>query len=106
MGEIALLADIAVPEVGVITNIGTVHASRAGSQEAIYQGKAELVRALPKTGVAVLNYDDPLVKRMAGETAAKVFFYGLDSQADLWADEVEGLGLGGGGFRPPFPRGK
>jgi UDP-N-acetylmuramoyl-tripeptide--D-alanyl-D-alanine ligase len=99
IGEIALLADIAVPEVGVITNIGTVHASRAGSQEAIYQGKAELVRALPKTGVAVLNYDDPLVKRMAEETAAKVFFYGLDSQADLWADAIEGLGLDGVRFR-------
>jgi len=99
IGEIALLADIAVPEVGVITNIGTVHASRAGSQEAIYQGKAELVRALPKTGVAVLNYDDPLVKRMSEETAAKVFFYGLDSQAHLWADQIEGLGLDGVRFR-------
>src|SRR3989304_2877439 len=99
IGEIALLADIAVPEVGVITNIGTVHASRAGSQEAIYQGKAELVRALPKTGVAVLNYDDPLVKRMSEETAAKVFFYGLDSQAQLWGDQIEGLGLDGVRFR-------
>ena len=72
IGEIAVLADIAVPEVGVVTNIGTVHASRAGSQEAIYQGKAELVRALPREGVAVLNYDDPLVKRMAQETAQRM----------------------------------
>src|SRR3972149_11148902 len=95
MGEIAVWADIAVPEVGVITNIGTVHAERAGSQEAIYEGKAELVRALPKDGVAILNMDDPTVKRMAKETKARVFFYGLDPQADLWADEVEGLGLDG-----------
>jgi len=95
IGEVALLADIAVPEVGVITNIGTVHAERAGSQEAIYQGKAELVRALPKDGVAILNIDDPNVKRMAGETKARVLFYGLDPAADLYADEIEGLGLDG-----------
>ncbi len=98
-GEIALLADIALPVVGVITNIGTVHAERAGSQEAIYTGKAELVRALPKDGVAILNMDDPMVKRMAGETQARVFWYGLDSKADLWADEIEGMGLDGVRFR-------
>ncbi|MCW5874550.1 MAG: UDP-N-acetylmuramoyl-tripeptide--D-alanyl-D-alanine ligase [Anaerolineales bacterium] len=98
-GEIALLADIAVPEIGVVTNIGTVHASRAGSQEAIYRGKAELVQNLPKDGVAILNYDDPFVKRMAEETPARVFFYGLDPAADLWADNIEGLGLDGVRFR-------
>lgn len=99
IGEIALLADIAVPEIGVVTNIGTVHASRAGSQEAIYQGKAELVKNLSSEGVAILNYDDPFVKRMAEETKARVFFYGLDPAADLWADEIEGLGLDGVRFR-------
>ena len=98
-GEIALLADIALPVIGVITNIGTVHAERAGSQEAIYSGKAELVRALPKNGVAILNMDDPFVKRMADETQASVFWYGLDSGADLWADEIEGMGLDGVRFR-------
>lgn len=98
-GEIALLADIAVPEIGVVTNVGTVHASRAGSQEAIFEGKAELVQALPKEGVAVLNYDDPFVKRMAERTSARVFFYGLDPAADLWADDVEGLGLDGVRFQ-------
>jgi UDP-N-acetylmuramoyl-tripeptide--D-alanyl-D-alanine ligase len=98
-GEIALLADIAVPEIGVVTNIGTVHASRAGSQEAIFEGKAELVQALPKDGVAILNYDDPFVKRMAERTSARVFFYGLDAAADLWADDVEGLGLDGVRFQ-------
>jgi UDP-N-acetylmuramoyl-tripeptide--D-alanyl-D-alanine ligase len=104
LGEIALLADIAVPEVGIVTNIGTVHAERAGSQEAIYQGKAELVRALGKNGVAVLNFDDPNVKRMAQETTGRVFYYGLDRQADLWADEVEGLGLAGVKFRMHYGR--
>jgi UDP-N-acetylmuramoyl-tripeptide--D-alanyl-D-alanine ligase len=104
IGEIALLADIALPEIGVVTNIGTVHASRAGSQEAIYKGKTELVKALPKSGVAVLNCDDPRVKKMAEETAARVFFYGLDENADLWADEIEGLGLDGVRFRLHYGR--
>ncbi len=100
-GEIALLCDIARPQVGVITNIGTVHAERAGSQEAIARGKAELVQSLPPApeGVAILNYDDPWVRKMAEKTSARVFFYGLSAEADLWADQVEGLGLDGIRFR-------
>jgi UDP-N-acetylmuramoyl-tripeptide--D-alanyl-D-alanine ligase len=98
-GEIALLCDIAQPRIGVVTNIGTVHAERAGSQEAIFQGKSELVRALPADGVAILNLDDPWVSKMAELTQARTFFYGLDPEADLWADNVEGLGLEGIRFR-------
>jgi UDP-N-acetylmuramoyl-tripeptide--D-alanyl-D-alanine ligase len=100
-GEIALLCDLALPQIGVVTNIGTVHAERAGSQEMIARGKAELVQALPGApeGVAILNYDDILVRKMADETSARVFFYGLNPQAELWADNVEGLGLEGIRFR-------
>ncbi len=98
-GEIALLCDLALPQVGVITNVGTVHAERAGSQEAIARGKSELVESLPADGVAILNYDDPWVREMASKTRAQVFFYGLDPSADLWADEVTGLGLEGIRFR-------
>jgi UDP-N-acetylmuramoyl-tripeptide--D-alanyl-D-alanine ligase len=100
-GEIAFLCDLAQPHVGVITNVGTVHAERAGSQDEIARGKAELVEALPAApvGVAILNYDDPLVRGMASKTRARVFFYGLDPAADLWADQVEGLGLDGIRFR-------
>jgi UDP-N-acetylmuramoyl-tripeptide--D-alanyl-D-alanine ligase len=94
-GEIAFLCDIALPEIGVVTNIGTVHAERAGSQEDIFRGKSELVRALPASGVAILNKDDPWVRKMADLSIAKVFFYGLDPASDLWADELEGLGLEG-----------
>jgi len=98
-GEIAFLCDIALPEIGVVTNIGTVHAERAGSQEDIFRGKSELVQALPADGVAVLNLDDPWVCKMAELTRASVFYYGLDPAADLWADKVEGLGLEGIRFR-------
>jgi UDP-N-acetylmuramoyl-tripeptide--D-alanyl-D-alanine ligase len=98
-GEIALLCEIAQPRIGVVTNIGTVHAERAGSQEAIFRGKSELVQALPGDGVAILNLDDPWVSKMAELTKARIFFYGLDPEADLWADNVEGLGLEGIRFR-------
>ncbi len=98
-GEIAFLCDIALPEIGVVTNVGTVHAERAGSQEEIYQGKSELVKSLPVNGVAILNNDDPLVRKMAELTVARVFFYGLDPTSDIWADELEGLGLEGIRFR-------
>jgi len=100
-GEISFLCDLALPQVGVITNVGTVHAERAGSQEAIALGKSELVQALPAApeGTAILNFDDPWVREMAARTQAQVFFYGLDPQADLWADEVESTGLEGIHFR-------
>ncbi len=101
LGEITFLCELALPAVGVVTNIGTVHAERAGSQETIAQGKAELVQALPAApeGVAILNYDDGRVREMASMTQARVFYYGLDPKADLWADQVEGLGLEGIRFR-------
>jgi UDP-N-acetylmuramoyl-tripeptide--D-alanyl-D-alanine ligase len=100
-GEIAFLCDIALPQIGVVTNIGTVHAERAGSQEAIARGKSELVQALPPApeGVAILNFDDPWVRQMEEKTKARVFFYGLSREANLWADNVVGLGLEGIRFR-------
>ncbi|MCD4672128.1 MAG: UDP-N-acetylmuramoyl-tripeptide--D-alanyl-D-alanine ligase [Anaerolineaceae bacterium] len=100
-GEIKFLCDIALPQVGVITNIGIVHAERAGSQETIARGKSELIQSLPPSpeGIAILNYDDPFVRPMAELTQAKVFYYGLNPEADLWADEIVGMGLEGVRFR-------
>ncbi len=99
IGEIALLCKLAKPAVGVVTNIGPVHLSRLGSIEAIAQAKAELVEALPEEGAAVLNYDDPWVRKMASKTRARMLYYGLDPHADLWADKIEGMGLEGIAFR-------
>lgn len=100
-GEIAFLCDIALPQIGVVTNVGTVHAERAGSQEAIARGKSELVQSLPPApnGVAILNFDDPWVRKMEEKTKARIFFYGLSPEANLWADNVVGLGLEGIRFR-------
>jgi UDP-N-acetylmuramoyl-tripeptide--D-alanyl-D-alanine ligase len=97
-GDIAFLCGIAKPQVGILTMIAPVHLERAGSLEAIINGKAELVEALPADGTAILNYDDENVRAMASRTKAKVFTYGLDPRADLWADNIEGLGLEGVSF--------
>jgi UDP-N-acetylmuramoyl-tripeptide--D-alanyl-D-alanine ligase len=97
-GDIAFLCGIARPQVGVITMIGPVHLERAGSLEAILNGKAELVEALPADGTAILNYDDEHVRAMAARTKAKVFTYGLNPEADLWSNKIEGLGLEGVSF--------
>ena len=100
-GEIKLLCDLAHPHVGILTNIGTVHAERAGSQVEIAEGKSELVQELPPSpeGTAILNLDDPWIVPMAKQTKARVFFYGLDPKADLWADQIESQGLNGLHFR-------
>jgi UDP-N-acetylmuramoyl-tripeptide--D-alanyl-D-alanine ligase len=105
-GEIARLCEISRPEIGVVTMIDPVHMERAGSLEQIVAAKQELVEALPADGVAILNQDEPLVMGMAAHTAARVFTYGLDPQADLWADEIESMGLDGMRFTLHHDRAK
>jgi len=105
LGEIAHLAHIALPHIGVVTNVGPVHLERLGTIERIAQAKAELPQALPSAqdgGVAVLNIDDERVQAMAAQTKARVFTYGLTPEADLWADRIESEGLKGIYFRFHF----
>lgn len=94
-GEIALLCELAQPQVGVLTIVGPVHLERVGSMEGIVLAKQELVEALPDDGLAILNYDDERVMSMAQATSARIFTYGLDAGADLWADEITSMGLEG-----------
>ncbi len=100
-GEISLLCDLAQPQIGVVTIIGAVHMEWLGSIEAIAAAKRELVEALPPApdGVAILNRDDERVMKMADHTDARVVSYGLDSQADVWADNILSMGLQGIHFR-------
>lgn len=101
VGEIALLCELARPAVGVVTNVGPVHLNRLGSLKAIAQAKTELIEILPPApdGVAILNDDDPVVRKMASQTHARILTYGLDPHADLWADHIESKGLEGIAFR-------
>jgi UDP-N-acetylmuramoyl-tripeptide--D-alanyl-D-alanine ligase len=98
-GEIADLAAMARPSIGVVTAVQAVHLSRIGSLEAIEQAKGELLEALPASGTAVLNEDDPIVARMDRRTAADVVRYGFAGSADVRAADVESRGLDGMRFR-------
>ena len=98
-GDITLLAHIAQPRIGVVTNIGPVHLERLGSQGAITAAKAELVEALPADGVAILNGDDARTAGLAPRTQARVVYFGLSEQCDVRATDPVSRGLDGIQFR-------
>jgi UDP-N-acetylmuramoyl-tripeptide--D-alanyl-D-alanine ligase len=89
-GHIALLAGIARPSVGVVTNVGPAHLEMFGSVEAVAEAKAELVEALPAEGTAVLNADDPFVREFGERTAARTLLYGTSANSQV---RSEGLTL-------------
>ncbi len=105
-GEIARLAEIARPEVGVVLSVHPTHLERAGSIEAIARAKAELPAALPSDGLAVLNADDPRVAAMRDVTDATVRTFGLGASADVRATEVESHGVAGTSFMLRAPWGE
>jgi UDP-N-acetylmuramoyl-tripeptide--D-alanyl-D-alanine ligase len=81
-GNIAALADIAPPAIGVVLNVGTAHLGEFGSREAIARTKAELPESVPSSGVVILNVDDPIVAAMAHVTAARVVRVSRSSHTD------------------------
>jgi UDP-N-acetylmuramoyl-tripeptide--D-alanyl-D-alanine ligase len=88
IGHIAYLTRIAPPSIGVVLNVGTAHVGEFGSRAAIGEAKSELVQALPATGVAVLNLDDPVVAGMGRRTRARVVGVGESPSADVRATGV------------------
>ncbi len=97
-GELTLLAEIARPDVGVVTNIHPVHLERMGTIENIALTKAELVEAIPEDGLVVLNHDDARVRAMSTRAKARVVTYGLDGPAEVFAHDVQSEGLKGINF--------
>ncbi len=91
-GEIAPLAAIARPTVGVITNVGTAHIEHLGSRETIALEKGDLVAALAPEATAVLNADDPRALAQRERTRARVLSFGLGPSADVRAGHVTALG--------------
>ena len=78
-GEIARLAALARPRIGVVTGIGTVHIEFFDGKAGIARAKGELVQALPADGAAVLNADDPLTAVLRELSAAPVTTFGFDA---------------------------
>ena len=87
-GEIRDLAAIARPNVGVVTNVGSAHIEYFGSIEGIAQAKRELIEALPREGIAVLNADDPYVASFAAVHSGWSLTFGLGESAAVRARDV------------------
>lgn len=86
-GQIAELAAIAVPTIGVITNVGETHIELLGSIENIAAAKAELLAFIPQSGLIILNGDDHYVREMAKESQSRVTLFGL-AQGTLQAKNI------------------
>jgi UDP-N-acetylmuramoyl-tripeptide--D-alanyl-D-alanine ligase len=87
-GDIERLAAVARPEVGVVTSVAMAHVEFLGDLDGVARAKGELVAALPASGLAVLNVDDPRVKAMASLSAAPVLGFGAGADADVRAQDV------------------
>ncbi|HAA90418.1 MAG: UDP-N-acetylmuramoyl-tripeptide--D-alanyl-D-alanine ligase [Thermoanaerobacterales bacterium 50_218] len=105
-GEIAELAEISKPCVGVITNIGKTHLEKLGSQAEIAEAKGELLAFLPPDGCAVLNGEDPWQRFLANRVPGEVIFYGEDEEFPVRAQDVKLRGLEGIDFLLQTPAGK
>jgi UDP-N-acetylmuramoyl-tripeptide--D-alanyl-D-alanine ligase len=93
-GEIAALAQLAQPSVGVVTLIAPAHLEGVGSLEGVQKAKGELVQAIPPDGLVVLNADDPLVLALAREARARVVTYGETAGADVRLADVRTAATG------------
>jgi UDP-N-acetylmuramoyl-tripeptide--D-alanyl-D-alanine ligase len=99
-GDIAYLADIARPQVGMVTNVGPAHLQGFGNEEGVARAKGELFAALPEDGYAVINADEPwrnLWVALSG--AGQTLFFGSGKDCDVRAS------TGGGGYLVHSPAG-
>ena len=99
VGEMRRLAEIAAPDVAVVTNVGTAHVGNFASVDEIAAEKGRLVEALAPTGTAVLNADDDRVAAFCDKHSGAVVTYGIECSADLRAHDIELLGADGARFR-------
>jgi UDP-N-acetylmuramoyl-tripeptide--D-alanyl-D-alanine ligase len=103
-GEIDRLAEIARPDVGVITNVSPAHLLSMGSVAAVSRAKGELFLRLCPGSTAVFNADDPLVAGLPTHPGVCRISFGL-AQADVRAEKIESLGRAGQSFVLILPSG-
>ncbi|MEP6714428.1 MAG: UDP-N-acetylmuramoyl-tripeptide--D-alanyl-D-alanine ligase [Terriglobia bacterium] len=89
-GEIRELAHIAMPTIGVVTNVGWAHTEFfEDGIEGVASAKRELIEELPPNGTAVLNADDPRVREFARVHRGRTILFGFSSDAEVRAQNVE-----------------
>lgn len=89
-GELAELTRIGEPDVAVITNVAPVHLEFFESLDAIAEAKGEILQGLRPGGAAVLNHDDPRVKRLGEAFAGDVVWFGKDRACDVSVEKIRG----------------
>jgi len=87
-GEIDLLARLAGPTIGVITNIGPAHLEFFGNMDGIADAKAELLDNLQAGGTAVLNADDAFFGALRTKYHGTVRSFGIEQDADVRAAQI------------------
>jgi len=88
-GEIRILTQIAPPDIAVITNINPVHIEFFKNLENIAQAKKEILEGTKEHGVAVLNGDDPLVRKTGEDWQGKKIYFGYSSECDIQARNIK-----------------
>ncbi|MGH3915410.1 MAG: UDP-N-acetylmuramoyl-tripeptide--D-alanyl-D-alanine ligase [Pseudonocardiaceae bacterium] len=106
IGHVAALCRVAPPSIGVVLNVGSAHLGEFGSRDAVATAKGELVEALPESGVAILNSDDPVVDAMDRRTVARVVRFGRSAAAQVRATDVVLDDQGRPSFRLRTPNGE
>ena len=101
-GQTTRLCEIACPTVGVITNVGPDHLEFFRTVERSAEAKAELLPALPRDGVAILNADDRYYKMFARRAVCRTVSFGFSSKANVRASDVKVLPKGSS-FRLHLP---
>lgn len=97
-GEIRYLSNIARPDVAIITNIGMSHIENLGSQEGIFKAKTEICEKFNKDNLLVVNADDKYLKKALEFKGFNVWGYGIDTECEYQARDIENLGLEGTKF--------
>ncbi|WP_027715927.1 UDP-N-acetylmuramoyl-tripeptide--D-alanyl-D-alanine ligase [Desulfuromonas sp. TF] len=90
--EIARLAEIADPTVGVITNVGPAHLETLLNLDGVARAKGELFAALKPGGTAVINADDELVAQLPVANGVRRLLFGTSPEAQVRAEEIEVTG--------------
>jgi UDP-N-acetylmuramoyl-tripeptide--D-alanyl-D-alanine ligase len=85
-GEVERLANLCCPHIGVLVG--------SGAATTVAQSKAELLAALPESGIAIVDGDDPGLRRAVGQTAAQVVWFGSGPHCDVYGSDVEWRGGG------------
>ncbi|NLJ98242.1 MAG: UDP-N-acetylmuramoyl-tripeptide--D-alanyl-D-alanine ligase [Tissierellia bacterium] len=91
IGDIKELSQLTKPRIGIITSIGPAHLETFKNLDNITKAKYELIEELPADGIAIFNYDDEHLKKLADKTFKEKILYGIDRNEglDIYAKDIE-----------------